>query len=220
MWSSQFALAVAVEVDSTIRVYLRKRQMTLVLFSVDNELLCSSESVPQGELQALKFLVKSWPVKRGPVCSGKRVRFSRLDLGASPRSSQFGMENAACSIPCSTPSLAQPHMQPDPRRNEEDGILNRISDFSFSMGERHREGHALCIRMGECSLDAGPSPPVRLLFHCILNSCLKLLDQFSLELMSQEVKVLTADGHDLVLDAEFLDVCSKVKERVVGGFFH
>jgi hypothetical protein len=34
--------------------------------------------------------------------------------------------------------------------------------------------------------------------------------------VSQQVKVVTVDGHDLLLEAEFLNVCSVVKKKVEG----
>jgi hypothetical protein len=36
--------------------------------------------------------------------------------------------------------------------------------------------------------------------------------------LSQEVKVKTADGHHMVLDAEFVGVCGRLKDEVEGEF--
>jgi hypothetical protein len=37
--------------------------------------------------------------------------------------------------------------------------------------------------------------------------------------MLQEVKVLTVDGRELVLDPAFLEVCSKVQKKVEGKVY-
>jgi hypothetical protein len=43
-----------------------------------------------------------------------------------------------------------------------------------------------------------------------------LFVKFYLFPMSKEVKVLTVDGRELVLDPAFLEVCSKVQKKVEG----